>query len=194
MKVFVNVILLLLGIVLIYFLVIKPDVLINPEKTNTAAEGFSRFYANFRNSIMQGSSKSEYIITLQDSSKDLIPQLRRRELQVTAADPAWRGANTRRRFQAGETVKQALGQYAQQENLVLFWTLPRDYVIKQFFETNGTLLDTVQELAFTISPDFKQRVTGWYCPRARALVMTDLEHEYLRQSCIATAQSLPARR
>lgn len=194
MKIAVNLLLIILLLALGYFLLVKPDLLINPEKSNPAAEGFSRFYSNFRNSILQGSNKSDYVITLKDSSGDLVAQLRRREQQVYAADPSWRGEIMRRRFHAGDTVKQALGSYAQQENMVLFWTLPRDYVIKQFFETQGSLLEALQELAFTISPDFKQQAVGWYCPKSRALVMTDLQDPFLQQNCIATARSLPARR
>lgn len=194
MKVAVNLLLLVVTIALVYFLLVKSDILINPEKPNPAADGFSRFYSNFRNNVMQGSSANDYVITLKDSSNDLIPQLRRRETQVNAADAGWRGEVTRRRFQSGDTLKTLLAQYVQQEDMVLFWTLPRDYMIKQFFETNGNLLEALQELAFTISPDFQQQVTAWYCPKSRALVLTDIQHTFLQQNCITAPRSLPRRR
>lgn len=194
MKTAINIILLVLVVALVYLLTAKPELLINPDKTNTAAEGFSRFYANFRNTLQQGSNRSDFIITLPDSSDELVPQLRRRAQQVLAGDPNWRGPVMRRRFHAGDTVKQILGQYAQQEGLVLFWTLPRDYVIKQFFETNGSLIESMQELAVTINPDFQLQVSAWYCPRSLALVITNLNDPYLQENCIATPRTMPSRR
>jgi hypothetical protein len=194
MKVFFSLLLLVLALALGYFLLVKPDFLLNTEKSNRAAEGFSRFYSNYRNSVLQSTNRSNFVISLPDGNVELIPQLQRREVQVNPADPAWRGEVTRRRFQSGTTLKAQLGQYVQQEEMVLFWTLPRDYVIKQFFETNGSLLETLQELAFTLGPDFKQQVSAWYCPKSRALVLTDLQDPFLQQNCIATPRSLPQRR
>lgn len=194
MKVFLSLLLLALVLTLGYFLLVRPDFLLNSDKSNPAAEGFSRFYSNFRNSVLQGTHHSDFVISLPDGSAELIPQLRRREAQVSPADPAWRGEVTRRRFQSGTTLKVQLGQYVQQEDMVLYWTLPRDYVVKQFFETNGSLLDALQELAFTLSPDFKQQVSAWYCPKSRALLLTDLQDPFLQQNCIATPRSLPQRR
>jgi hypothetical protein len=181
MKVFLSLLLLALVLTLGYFLLVRPDFLLNSDKSNPAAEGFSRYH-------------SDFVISLPDGSAELIPQLRRREAQVSPADPAWRGEVTRRRFQSGTTLKVQLGQYVQQEDMVLYWTLPRDYVVKQFFETNGSLLDALQELAFTLSPDFKQQVSAWYCPKSRALLLTDLQDPFLQQNCIATPRSLPQRR
>lgn len=194
MKTAINIILLILVAALVYLLIAKPELVLNPEKPNTAAEGFSRFYANFRNSLEQGANRSEFIVTLPDSSEELIPQLRRRTQMVLTGDPNWRGPVMRRRFHAGQTVKQILGQYAQQEGLVLFWTLPRDYVIKQFFETNGSLFDAMQEVAVTIGPDFKQQVNAWYCPQSLALVITNLDDPYLQQNCVAAPRAMPNRR
>lgn len=194
MKIFVNLLLFVIVIAAIYLLVIKPDLLINPDKTNTAAEGFSRFYANFRSSMQQGGNQSDYTLKLRDSSDELILMLRRREQQVTPLTSSWRGEVARRRFHAGGTLKDALQSYAQQEQMVLFWTLPRDYVIKQFFETNNSLLDTIQEMAVTIGPDFSKPVHGYFCPKSRALVLTDLDDPFLKQHCFATGPAAQTRR
>lgn len=188
MKIILKLLLLIIVVAAIYLLIIKPEILINPEKPNAAADGFSRFYQNFRNSLQQD-SKSDFIITQRDSSAELVLLLRRREQQVIPAHGNWRGAVTRRRFQAGETIKNSLQTYAQQEQMVLFWTLPRDYVIKQFFETNGNMLDTIQQMAITINPDFPKPVYGYFCPKSRALVITDLDDPYLKQHCTATGPS-----
>ncbi|GHG61619.1 hypothetical protein GCM10010919_06270 [Alishewanella longhuensis] len=192
MKIILKLLLLIIVVGVIYLLIIKPEILINPEKPNAAADGFSRFYQNFRNSLQQD-NKSDFVINQRDSSEELIIQLRRREQQVIPANINWRGAVTRRRFQAGVTVKDSLESYAQQEQMVLFWTLPRDYVIKQFFETNGSLLDTLQQMAVSIGPDFTKPVYGYFCPKSRALVITDLDDPFLKQHCFATGPNTQQR-
>lgn len=194
MKTFIKLLLFVIALAALYLLVIKPDLLINPEKPNTAAEGFSRFYANFRSNIQQGGSQSDYILRLRDSSDELILMLRRREQQVTPLAASWRGEVVRRRFHAGATLKDALQSYAEQEQMVLFWTLSRDYVIKQFFETNSSLFDTIHEIAVTINPDFIKPVQGYFCPKSRALVLTDLEDPFLQQHCFATGPTAQTRR
>lgn len=188
MKIILKLLLLIIVVAAIYLLIIKPELLINPEKPNAAADGFSRFYQNFRNSLQQD-SKSDFVIKQRDTSEELVLLLRRREQQVIPANTNWRGASTRRRFQAGVTLKDSLQSYAQQEQMVLFWTLPRDYVIKQFFETNGNMLDTLQQMVVTISPDFTKPVYGYFCPKSRALVITDLNDPFLTQHCTATGPS-----
>lgn len=188
MKTFIKLLLLIIMIAVIYLLVIKPEILVNPEKPNAAADGFSRFYQNFRNSLQQD-SKSEFVITQRDTSEELVLLLRRREQQVIPANTNWRGAVMRRRFQAGDTLQASLQNYAQQEQMILFWTLPKNYVIKQFFETNGNMLDTIQQMAVSIGPDFKKPVLGYFCPKSRALVITDLDDPFLRQHCQATGQA-----
>lgn len=188
MKLFFKLILIMILALAMYLLIVKPDLLINPENPNAAADGFSRFYANFRNSLQQ-ESKSDFVRNLRDSSDELVPQLRRREKQVSPISNNWRGEVKRRRFQAGSTLQQSLQQYAQQEDMQLFWTLPRDYVVKQFFETNGNMIETLQQMAVTVSPDFIKPVYGYFCPKSRALVITDLEDPYLQQHCKATGPS-----
>lgn len=193
MKIFIKLLLLVITLVAVYLLVIKPELLINPDKPNAAADGFSRFYSNFRGNIQQGNGHSDYILRLRDSSDELILMLRRREQQVAPLSPSWRGEVIRRRFHAGGTLKDALHSYAQQEQMALFWTLPRDYVIKQFFETNGSLLETIQEMVVTIGPDFSNPVYGYFCPKSRALVLTDLDDSFLQQQCIATGPAAQLR-
>lgn len=194
MKLFFKLMLIVLCVAAIYLLVTKPDLLINPEKPNAAADGFSRFYQNFRNSLQQDSNKSEFVLKRRDSSEELVLLLRRREQQVTPMNNNWRGNVTRRRFQQGETIKETLENYAKEEQMLLFWTLPQDYVVKQLFEINANMVNTVQEIAFTIGPDFPKPVHGFVCPKSRALVITDLDDPFLKQHCFATGSSAQLRR
>lgn len=194
MKLAINLLVLTIVAALIYLLIMKPDLLINPDKPNAAADGFSRFYSNFRNSIQQGSQQSDYVLQIPDTSEQLTAQLRRRQQHITPVTTSWRGGVSRRRFQAGTTLKTALQDYAQQEQMELYWTLPRDYVVKQFFETNGNMVETVQTVALAIGPDFTKPVFGFLCPKSRALVITDLDDPFLKQQCVATGNTSQQRR
>lgn len=164
----------------------KPDFILLKETSNSAATGFSEFYAKFRGSIIDGAEKlSDYKIKLPDTSDKLTQQLIQRSKVVVPGDKNWRGQVTDRRFREGDTVKTKLTEYARAENTELFWTLPRDYVVKQYFQTDTSLIGTIYEISVAIAPDFSLPVLAYYCPRERAAVITDKENDYLRQNCIS---------
>lgn len=170
---------------LAYAILTKPDFLIRKDSANVAAEGFSEFYGKIRGSIADGARElSEFKLALPDTSDRLTQQLVQRSKVVVPGDKNWRGLVTDRRFREGDTVKTKLTEFARAENTELFWTLPRDYVVKQYFQTDTTLIETIYEIAVAIAPDFSSPVLAYYCPRERAAVITDKENDYLRQNCM----------
>jgi hypothetical protein len=180
-----NISLLVLLLGLAYGIMNKPDFFIRKESVNAAAKGLSEFYASIRSSIADGADKiGDFKIRLPDTSDKLTKQLEQRSKIVVPGEPNWRGAVTDRRFRKGETVKTKLTDYARAEGLELFWTLPRDYVIKQYFQTDTSFINTVHEISQAIAPDFSSPVLAYYCPRERAAVITDKANDYLLQNCI----------
>ncbi|MDX1391584.1 MAG: TcpQ domain-containing protein [Rheinheimera sp.] len=164
----------------------KPDFFLRKETTNAAAESFSEFYGKIRGSIADGAKElSKFKISLPDTSDKLTQQLIQRSKVVVPGDKNWRGQVIDRRFREGDTVKTKLTEYARAENTELFWTLPRDYVVKQYFQTDTSLIETIYEISVAIAPDFSLPVLAYYCPRERAAVITDKENDYLRQNCIS---------
>ncbi|HSG52987.1 MAG TPA: TcpQ domain-containing protein [Rheinheimera sp.] len=176
---------------LAYAILTKPDFLIRKDSANVAAEGFSEFYGKIRGSIADGARElSEFKLSLPDTSDRLTQQLMQRSKVVVPGDKNWRGLVTDRRFREGDTVKTKLTEFARAENTELFWTLPRDYVVKQYFQTDTTLIETIYEIAVAIAPDFSSPVLAYYCPRERAAVITDKENNYLRQNCMPADTSV----
>ncbi|MGP9802050.1 TcpQ domain-containing protein [Rheinheimera sp. NSM] len=170
---------------LAYLILTKPDFLIRKDSANVAAEGFSQFYSKIRGSIADGAREiSEFRLTLPDTSDKLTGQLKQRAKVVVPGDENWRGQVTDRRFREGDTIKTKLTEYARAEGVELFWTLPRDYVVKQYFQTDSTLIETIYEVGVAIAPDFSSPVLSYYCPRERAAVITDKANAYLQQNCI----------
>lgn len=178
---------------LAYLLVTKPDFLIRKDTVNKAADGFSEFYGKIRGSIADGAKQlSEFKINLPDTSDKLTGQLVQRGKVTIPGNENWRGQVIDRRFREGDTVKNKLTEYARAEGLELYWTLPRDYVIKQYFQTDTSLIETLHEVAVAIAPDFSSPVLAYYCPLERAAVITDKANNHLQQFCI-TADTPPAK-
>lgn len=167
-----------------YVILVRPD-LLRSDSVNIAATGFSNFYGKIRVALADnGKDDSDYKISLPDTSDTLTRQLLQRAKSVTPADVNWRGKITDRRFREGDTVKTVLTNYARKEGIQLFWTLPRDYVVKQYFQTDTTLIATIDEISQAIAPDFMSPVLSFYCPAERAAVVTDKVNDYLQQNCI----------
>lgn len=168
-----------------YLLMTKPDFFIRKDSVNQAATGFSEFYSKIRGSIADGARElSKFKLDLPDTSDKLTLQLQQRAKVVPPGTASWRGQVTDRRFREGDTIKTKLADYARAENIELFWTLPRDYVVKQYFQIDSSLIDTVYQVAQAIAPDFHSPVLSFYCPRERAAVITDKPNAYLSESCI----------
>ena len=142
-----NLFLLLLLGGLAYLVLTRPDFIFRKDVANQAAEGFSEFYSKIRGSIADGVRElSEFKINLPDTSDKLTAQLRQRGKVTLPGNENWRGQVIDRRFREGETVKTKLTEFAQAEGLELYWTLPRDYIIKHYFQTDTTLIETIHEV------------------------------------------------
>ena len=180
-----NIILALVLAALAYAILTKPDFLFRKETTNAAAEGFSDFYERFRSSISDTAKElGEFRLNLPDTSDKLTNQLTQRAKVVVPGESNWRGQVTDRRFREGDTVKTKLTEFAHAEGLELYWTLPRDYVVKQYFQTDTTLIETIHEVAVAIAPDFSSPVLAYFCPRERAAVITDKANDHLKRNCL----------
>ena len=170
---------------LAYAILTKPDFLFRKDNANAAAEGFSDFYERFRNSISDTAKKlGEFRLNLPDTSDKLTSQLTQRAKVVVPGESSWRGQVTDRRFREGDTVKTKLTEFAHAEGIELYWTLPRDYVVKQYFQTDTTLIETIHEVAVAIAPDFSSPVLAYFCPRERAAVITDKANDHLKRNCL----------
>ena len=177
--------LVILGILLAagYLLLTKADMIFQKETVNTAARGFSEFYSKIRGNQAGSRDQSEFHITLPDTSGQLSRNLAQRGREVLPAPANWQGLVTDRRFRAGESLKTTLSDYARSEGIELYWTLTRDYVIKQYFQTDTTLLGTVHTIGKAIAPDFAEPVLTYFCPNERAAVITNRLTPYLQQHC-----------
>ncbi|WP_333796162.1 TcpQ domain-containing protein [Rheinheimera sp.] len=185
-------------IALAVFLLSKPELFKNTTHTTghvkmAAAQEFTNFYEQIRFSLDATKDLSkEFIISLTDTSGSLAETLAARTNTVPPLEDGWTGKIMQRRFKAGNKIREDLIAYASAEDIELIWTLPRDYVVKHYFHSEGDYLKTLKEIASAIAPDFEKPVLLYMCPKERAAVMTDKTNNFLQQNCRALNEAAMA--
>lgn len=171
-------------------LLLYPDLLTpksEPAKVQiktAAAMEFTNFYEQLRYSLDTSVDKSkEFIIKLTDTSDQLTTSLENRTNTVPEMPENWSGTIANRKFEPGSKVREHMMDFARQEQMELFWTLPRDYVVKHYFQSEGDYLKTLKDIAKAIAPDFENPVRAYFCPKQRAAVLTDKANLFLEQNC-----------
>lgn len=175
----------LAGVLLFYpeLLTPKPETAKIEIKT-AAAKEFTNFYEQLRYSLDTSVDKSkEFIIKLTDTSDKLTTTLENRTNTVPEMPENWSGTVANRKFEPGSKVREHMIEFAKQEDMELFWTLPRDYVVKHYFQSEGDYLKTLKDIAKAIAPDFESPVRAYFCPKQRAAVLTDKPNLFVEQNC-----------
>ncbi len=153
-------------------------------KSKNAAVEFTDFYEQIRFSLdSTGNISDEFIVKLKDTSNQLEDTLLDRTNTVPPLEANWRGKALQRRFQPGSKIRDEMTAYADTEGIELLWTLPRDYVVKHYFHTEGDYLTTLKEIATAIAPDFESPILVYFCPNERAAVITDKTNTFVQSSC-----------
>jgi hypothetical protein len=135
----------------------------------------------------------EYIIKLPDTSDKLTETLSGRTNTVPPLTEKWSGNSVQRKFAAGSKVRDQMSSFADAEGIELIWTLPRDYVVKHYFHSEGDYLDALRDIATAIAPDFQTPVLVFLCPKERAAVITDKNNPFLDNNCTQLNAELPVR-
>lgn len=151
---------------------------------SSAAQKFTSFYEQLRYSLDSAGERSkEFIVDLPDTSADLQQNLTQRTNQVAPLPKDWKTAPSNRKFSEGSKVRDQMMAYAKAEGIDLYWTLPRDYIVKHYFESQEDYLTTLTDVVQAISSDFENPVGVYFCPKERAAVVTDKLNEHLLHNC-----------
>ena len=157
---------------------------VNKKRENKAATGLSTFYAN-----INGESNTDKptirnnIVYLPDPKGDLELLLDARRKVVRAYPKNWQGSIESRPFRLGETIFQKLSEYAKEDKLEVYWRLNRDYVVKDAFRINKSILKTALQLGQGISGHFQNGVSIYFCYQSRAIVVIEGTKSYLDERC-----------
>lgn len=181
------------GVVLLY-----PDLFKSSSQTTAvisknAAQNFTNFYEQIRYSLDATKDLSkEYIIKLPDTSDQLTDTLSARTNTVPPLAEQWTGNSVQRKFSAGSKIRDEMTGFADAEGIELIWTLPRDYVVKHYFHSEGDYLNALRDIAAAIAPDFQTPVLVFLCPKERAAVITDKNNPFLESNCTHLNAEAPA--
>jgi len=151
------------------------------------ADGVAKFYATFRKSFMDEATKlDEYTILLPDDGDSVFDQLQDRALQVKPAAPNWTGENKKRSFEENDTIKTALENFGNTENVEVIWDLKYDYIIKNHFVERANFKELIDKISRTVNNDYDGNVQSYFCPQERAIVITDEPDTYVTEFCDVT--------
>jgi hypothetical protein len=178
------ILLILAGVVLFYPDLFKSTTEKTTVLSRNAAQNFTNFYEQIRYSLDATKDRSkEYIINLPDTSDQLTDTLSARTNTVPPLAAKWTGNSVQRKFSAGSKIRDEMSGFADTEGIELIWTLPRDYVVKHYFHSEGDYVAALRDIAAAIAPDFQSPVLVFLCHKERAAVITDKNNPFLDSNC-----------
>lgn len=161
---------------------------IKAKRTNSAADGLSRFYANLHGTDEEDGPKIvNNIVYLPDpkgGKESLIKTLEAKRMVTRPLRKTWNGTKESRAFRVGETLYQKLSQYAADDGIDVIWWLNRDYVVKDPFRINRNIVKTAHLIGRAIEGHFINGLSTYFCYQQRTIVMIDEGFDYLNEECI----------
>lgn len=158
---------------------------VDAPKERSVAQGLSDFYREFRMSANEPvrSEGADMVLDLSPSEQSLDDRLHSMSSALKPVDSRWEGEYKYRTFKAGNTLREAISSYAEQEGMQVIWDLDQDFVIKHQFQMDNTVAGSLAKIASAIDSNFEGKVVTFMCPRQRSLVVTEKVTEYLTTQC-----------
>ncbi len=158
-----------------------------PENDLSPGESFSHMYSNFRLSSRQPypTNTSDFVIDLPAATVTLSERLAQLKTPYPATEDELNGMDRYRSFRQGNTLQESLTRHLEQNGLSLLWDLQQDFVIKNRFETKGTLTHSVKVIASSIQHNFTDELHLLKCPNQRAIVITTDQKAQSNADCSA---------
>tara|TARA_Y100001968_G_scaffold66606_1_gene57461 strand:- start:2159 stop:2773 length:615 start_codon:yes stop_codon:yes gene_type:complete len=155
-----------------------------PEE-RSVAKGLSDFYREFRMTANQSerSEGADMVLDVTPSEQSLDDRLQSMSSALKPVDSRWEGEYKYRTFRAGNTLREAISSYAEQEGMQVIWDLNQDFVIKHQFQMDNTVAGSLAKIASAIDSNFEGKVATFMCPKQRSLVVTEKVTEYLSTQC-----------
>ena len=155
-----------------------------PEE-RSVAKGLSDFYREFRMTANQSerSEGADMVLDVTPSEQSLDDRLQSMSSALKPVDSRWEGEYKFRTFRAGNTLREAISSYAEQEGMQVIWDLNQDFVIKHQFQMDNTVAGSLAKIASAIDSNFEGKVATFMCPKQRSLVVTEKVPEYLSTQC-----------
>lgn len=154
-------------------------------KEKSVSTGLSEFYREFRMSSTDPILEEigDFVLSVGETEETLDERLQNMSSQTRPVTRRWTGEHKFRTFSAGNTLREAISAYAQQEGMQVIWDLDQDFVIKDQFQMDNTIAGSLAKIATAIDSNFEGDVKAYLCPRQRSLVVTADQTEFIKQNC-----------
>jgi len=151
----------------------------------SVSRGLSEFYRDFRMSATDPADdeQGDFVLDIAGVDPNLDNKLAQMSSQTRPVEKNWTGEHKYRTFQEGNTLREAISQYAQAEGMQVIWNLEQDFVIKHQFQLDNTVAGSLAKIASAIDSSFEGQVKAYLCAEQRSLVVTAQETEFLTTNC-----------
>lgn len=155
-----------------------------PEKNINSS--LSDFYAQHRMSQSKPHEEdvSDFVVELNQEDESLQSRLNKMAGQQSAPiEGRWVGEHKFRTFSAGSTLRESITNYAQSEGMQVIWELDQDFIVKNQFQMEDTLVGSLYQIAKAVDSNFNGQVTAYVCAKQRSLVITADRTDFLTENC-----------
>ncbi|CAA0290020.1 hypothetical protein RJ41_06170 [Alteromonas marina] len=155
------------------------------KEEKSVSKGLSEFYRDFRMSSTDPleDEQGDFVLDIAGVDPNLDSKLAKMSSQTRPVEKNWTGEHKYRTFAEGNTLREAISQYAQAEGMQLIWNLEQDFVIKHQFQLDNTVAGSLAKIASAIDSSFEGEVTAYLCAEQRSLVVTAEETDFLKNQC-----------
>jgi hypothetical protein len=155
------------------------------EDRASIAENVTSFYQEFRMSSRDPIKEQygDFVLPLEMPEETQTEQLVAITSVERPPEASWEGEFKFRSFAKDTTIRVEAMKYAEQEGMQLIWDLNQDFIIRQRFLTESTLLGSLQEISGAIDANFIPKVDIYFCNKKRAIVITDEAGSYVLENC-----------
>ena len=161
------------------------------SKTDSKAnisDNLARFYEEFRLSSKDPIQEEygDYVIALEAPEATQTEQLIAISSVNSPPEENWQGQYKFRSFAQGTTIRTEAMKYAEQEGMQLIWDLNQDFIIRQRFLSENSLMATLDEIAGAIDANFIPQVNVYFCNKKRTIVIAENAGTYVVDNCKKT--------
>ncbi|WP_416307826.1 toxin co-regulated pilus biosynthesis Q family protein [Neptunicella sp. SCSIO 80796] len=149
------------------------------------AQNMSRVYSQHRMSSIEPikEDKGDFVLDVNTPDADIQDRLKKMESLLKPVSGRWVGEHKYRTFKAGSTLREAITDYAQKEGMQVLWELDQDFIIKNHFQMENTIVGSLLKISKAIDASFDGKVLAYFCPKQRTLVITEKQTPYLTNTC-----------
>ena len=160
---------------------------VGEDKNKNISSSMSSFYSEYRKSHTKPIEEetSDFVMNLNEADeRPLNQRLKDMESTQQPVTGRWVGEHKYRTFEAGSTLREAITIFAQKEGMQVIWELDQDFIVKDHFQMDDTIVGSLHKIARTVDSNFTGTVRAYVCPKNRSLVITEKESDYLNKFCV----------